>query len=400
MNLISKRHFVNCDIEKNSNKFWIGELYDNPPKVVMRFGRVGSDEQTKDRQFTSLHEAQKFFDDKIKDKSRVKSRRDSYTEIKVIEGSASQTVVVGGKDIESLALSEIQTSSPSVTELIKWLCRVNKHNILNNTTIKYDISEGTFKTPLGVVDKFCLDKARDLLDQIEPFIEKNDFNNKNLISLVNKYVRYIPRDLGSSNIKIQIKDIFRNKSSLEKELGIINSLEASITTPTSTTQRNKTFYTTIYDITNDKESDNVIRIFDNSEIRNIRSVYSINIDSVYNGWINKGSKMPNIWRLLHATNPANALSILRTGLVIPKSYTNGWNHGAGIYFSKNPNKSLQYAYSVDGKRLMFVADVALGRYQNGGSISNTVDSVYVAGEYSEIIVNKTNQVNILYLIEF
>ena len=97
MNLISRRHFVNCDIEKNSNKFWIGELYDNPPKVVMRFGRVGSDEQMKDRQFASLNEAQKFFDDKIKDKSRVKSRRDSYTEIKVIEGTATQTISVGKK---------------------------------------------------------------------------------------------------------------------------------------------------------------------------------------------------------------------------------------------------------------------------------------------------------------
>lgn len=366
----------------------------------MRFGRVGSDEQTKDRQFISLGEAQKFFDDKVKDKSRVKSRRDSYTEIQIIEGSAGKPVNVGNRDVEAIVLSEIQTSSPSVKELIRWLCRVNKHNILTNTTIKYDIAEGTFKTPLGVVDKDCLDRARCLLDQIEPFIKNNDFNNKQLISLVNQYVRYIPRDLGSSNIKIQIKDVFSDKYSLEKELGIIDSLRASISIPINKESPSKLFSTSIYNITQEKECDEVRNIFSGSSIKNIKSIYSINIDSVRSGWINRGSKMNNIWRLLHATNPANALSILRSGLVIPKSYTNGWNHGPGIYFSKNPNKSLQYAHQIDGKRLMFIADVALGNYQRGGYISSKFDSVYVDCEYSEIIIPRTDQVNILYLVEF
>lgn len=397
-NVVSKKHFVCADLEKNSYKFWIGELYDNG-LVRLRYGRVGSNEQVTEKQFNNQYEAQKFFDGKVKDKQKVKSRRDAYTEINVIEETGSITKTVGNHDVADIALKEIQTNTQAAKEFVKWLCKINKHNILTNTTIKYDINDGTFKTPLGVIDKICLDKARALLDQIEPFIERKDFNNKQLTGLVNQYIRYIPRDLGSSNIKIQIKDIFRDKDSLEKELGIIDSLQASITTPVSVEQQNKVFSTKVYDITQDKEADNIRSIFVNSSI-NIRSIYSINIDSVYQGWINRGSKMNNIWRLLHATNPANALSILRSGLVIPKSYTNGWNHGPGIYFSKNPNKSLQYAYSVDGKKLMFVADVALGKYQNGGSISNTVDSVYVAGEYSEIIVNKTNQVNILYLVEF
>lgn len=394
-NLISRRHFVCTDLEKNSNKFWIGELYDNPPKVVMRFGRVGSDEQTKDRSFTSILEAQKFFEDKIKDKSRVKSRRDSYTEIQVIEESAGKPVNVGNRDVEAIALSEIQTSSPSVKDLIKWLCRVNKHNILTNTTIKYDINEGTFKTPLGVVDKNCLEQARLLLDSISVYVQSGDYSNKELVKLVNSYLRYIPQDLGGSNVKINLRNIFPDSGALDKQSGLIDSLSASISSAKVIDgPKTRVFDTVVEEV--DKSSVSKYKPGNNR----INKVYSIAIKSVNDAYNNYGKKKGNVVNAWHGTDAGNALSILRHGLIIPSNYAHGRVYGHGIYMDRSIDHPLHhYSSRVDGKRLVFVTEAALGNYKTTGKASLQDDALWVGGN-SYIIVPRTNQVSLLYLVEF
>lgn len=395
-NIVSKRHFVCADLEKNSNKFWIGELYDNG-LVRLRYGRVGSSEQVTEKQFASQYEAQKFFDGKVKDKQKIKSRRDAYTEINIIEETKAVTQRFGCYDVADIALKEIQTNTQTAKEFVKWLCKINKHNILTNTTIKYDINDGTFKTPLGVIDKICLDKARYLLDQIEPFIERKDFNNKQLISLVNQYLRMIPQDLGGSNIKLRIKDILPDMNAVEKQSGLIDSLNASITTVKPTKEENsKVFETSLFEI---QDLDPIRKYYNRSSPR-IHKAYEIRIQSVIEAFEKEGKKKGNIIRTWHGTDPGNALSILRQGLVIPRNYTNGRSYGHGIYMTEKPDTPLSYAWNKEGKQLMFNLDAALGNPQrHSGSVRPSDDSLYVPGN-GYIIIPRCEQVNILYLVEF
>lgn len=395
--LITKKHFVCADLEKNSNKFWIGELYNNG-LVRFRYGRVGSNEQVTEKQFNNQYEAQKFFDSKVKDKQKVKSRRDAYTEINVIEETGSITKSFGCHDVADIALKEIQTNTQAAQDFVRWLCKINKHNILTNTTIKYDINDGTFKTPLGVIDKICLDKARDLLDQIEPFIERKDFNSKQLTSLVNQYLRMIPQDLGGSNIKLRIKDILPDMNAIEKQSGLIDSLNASISTakPTTTQEINKVFETSLLEV---EDLSDVKKYYNRSSPR-INKAYQVQIKSVQDAFEKRGKRKGNIVRTWHGTDPANALSILRQGLVIPRNYTNGRAYGHGIYMTEKPDTPISYAWEKEGKRLMLHLDTALGNpARHGGHISQNDDSLYVPGN-GYIIIPRCEQVNILYLVEF
>lgn len=394
--LISKRYFVCSDITNNSNKFWIGELYDNS-FVKLRYGRVGSNEQVTEKQFNSQSEAQKFFDGKIRDKQKAKFRRDAYTEINIIEDNKSVSRFIGNKDVADIALNQIQTNTQAAKDFIRYLCKINKHNILTNTTIKYDINDGTFKTPLGVIDKSCLDKARELLDQIEPFIEKKDFDNKQLITLVNQYLRRIPQDLGGSNIKLRIKDILPDINAVEKQSGLIDSLNASISTVKPAQQsESKVFDTSLTEVV---DLDPIKKYYKRSSPR-IHKAYQIQIKSVREAFESRGKNKGNIVKTWHGTDPANALSILRQGLVIPRNYTNGRVYGNGIYMAESPDTPISYAWKKDGKQLMFHLDTALGNpSRHSGRIAESDDSLYVPSN-GYIVIPRTEQVNILYLVEF
>lgn len=63
--------------------------------------------------------------------------------------------------------------------------------------------------------------------------------------------------------------------------------------------------------------------------------------------------------LWHGSANASFPSILRYGLRLPKSASNGWAYGPGIYFADIPSKSLQYCCGLDDC-LLALAEVDLG----------------------------------------
>ena len=113
--------------------------------------------------------------------------------------------------------------------------------------------------------------------------------------------------------------------------------------------------------------------------------------------------------------------LLKSGLIVPKAggsvQITGRMFGDGVYFSDQSTKSLNYSYGFwDGKSrdnncFMFLADVAMGKYHipGGGygmrSIPSGHDSCYAkAGtggvRNNEMIVYRTSQANLRYLVEF
>lgn len=134
-----------------------------------------------------------------------------------------------------------------------------------------------------------------------------------------------------------------------------------------------------------------------------------------------GLKVGGVMELWHGTRAHNLLSILRSGLIIPREngsiHVTGRMFGNGVYFSDQSTKSLNYAAGYwDGKAsedrcFMFLADVAMGRPwhpdRTGASVKPPAgyDSVYARGGKdrvlnNEMIVYRTSQVNLKYLVEF
>lgn len=395
-----KRHFCLTDIAKNSNKYWIIDLQGN--SVITSYGRVGGKGAVETKNFPSDGAAQKYFDGKIKDKQKVKpDRRDCYTEINIVDGDTTTTTSPLKRSLRELALAEIETNSDSCKDLIRYLVDANIHNITSSTTIKYNVADGCFRTPLGVVDKVCIDQAKLLLQQIEKYVLAEEYSS-DLLSVANKYFRLIPQDLGGSHTKIDLKGVFQD---LRQQYTIIEGLEAAVVTEVSSDSVVRTFDSKVELLL--AIPDNVSSSYKGVSQYKLKNVYRVSIQSVIQSYSKYGAAIDNKQLLWHGTNPANILSILKSGLVILPNSANGSRFGRGIYFSDRASMSLGYASestrSGKGTKFMFLSEVALGKvyYGNGSSLSGDYQSRWAEQHQgtSQIIVYKNGQAQILYLVE-
>ena len=103
----------------------------------------------------------------------------------------------------------------------------------------------------------------------------------------------------------------------------------------------------------------------------VKTVYSVDINTVRQAFELDGAKMDNIWELWHGTRVSNLLSILKGGLVIPpasSSHVTGRMFGNGAYASDQSTKALNYAFGAwdsrakDNNCFMFLLDMAMGNY--------------------------------------
>lgn len=408
-NILQKKNFVCSDLTRNNNKFWIITLYDNY-SVKTEWGRLGHSHDELTKSFSSTIAAEKFFNSKIKDKLKVKDgRRDAYTEIDIINNHQVVNSTFQG-DLAELAAQEIETVTPEVKDFVRWLAKANIHNILSSTTIKYNINEGSFSTPLGVIGQKTLNEAKDLLEQISKFTNVND---KNCITTINQYIRRIPQDLGGSATKIQAKHIFGTPDLLQRQLDIIEGLETAITSakPTEKGDNQERIFNTRLDICKDDKTISEIRKKFNrfSNGHRISCVYEVDIKDINDRFMKVGLPVGNIERLWHGTKPQHILSIFKEGLKLPSNRYTGNRFGNGIYFSDRSDMSLGYTQtnSRNGKnyRYMFLSDIARGNiiytYSGGHCVPAGYNSRWMEknSSTSQIIVYNTNQIQLLYLVE-
>ena len=98
----------------------------------------------------------------------------------------------------------------------------------------------------------------------------------------------------------------------------------------------------------------------------VRDVFAIAVPSERAAFDQSTFGRDMVLRLTHGTNNANVRHILHergagSGLRLPRSYTNGWMFGPGIYFANIASKSAQYCRGrANHPRMMFLADVAVG----------------------------------------
>lgn len=402
----------------NNNKYYQLELSGND--VHVEYGRVGSNPQKR-----TYSGGQHTFDKKLNEKLR-KGYVESKVDTEVVEVSTNSQ-----GNIMDIAMKQIKTDIVS-ENLIKKLVKQNIHNITSHTKIKYDIKTGYFKTALGIITKEGVEEAIDLLDDIEHLVvNDNHTNNKNFIKFNEQYFSIIPTIL--PNLR-EFRNLLITKGKIEEQRDICEALIKSLdiiqaekdkinNTDKPKALQEQLFEASVLELTDKKEFQRLDKYF--HESKNKRHGHgAYRIEKIYKVSLGKEEEeyrddLSNQMELFHGTKIANLLSILKSGLLMPKyspGQSTGYMFGQGLYFASQSTKSLNYCDGMywnnsksQDKIYMFIADIAMGNYQIPSSWRSKkpdagYDSYWAKPGQSgiqndEMIVFNNNQIKLKYILE-
>lgn len=430
------RKFVCTDAKNNNNKVWEYEI-DASGALIVRWGRVGNtlQEETK----TTFSRSRD-----VEAKVREKLKK-GYREIKVVGGTGAvdtNPVQTATKDfIKEAARAQLARNSADLVHLVERLVEANKHELFQASggQLNLDLKTGIVSTPIGVVTKDNVIEARRILNTVlSSHVLKKDLDAKPYIENLNSYLMLIPQKVASR--RGWHLDFLTDKADLVQQSTLLDQLEASADLAASRVKDALTgdkngngglathvLFDATLDLVTDRKIIEMVEkkfresINSNHESRNLRPirVYEVHLPKIRSSFQGDGAKLSNIWMLWHGTRMFNVLSILKSGLIIPRSggsfQITGRMFGDGLYFSDQSTKSLNYSYGYwDGRTrdtncFMFLADVAMGKHYTPprptGSLPSGYDSMYAQANKSgvmnnEMIVYRTSQADLRYLIEF
>ena len=421
--VVKEARYVLTNLSANNNKFWNIRLYGDGT-CETHWGRVGESGQRK----TASGFSETAFDSKCREKQGK-----GYQAQKTL-GNAALGKDLASDKLAAVAAAQIETDSPETLKLVAYLARVNVHRILEATTLQYDETTGTFSTPLGVLTAEAIAEARTLIGEIGAFVQKEDWSNDAFVSTLNAYYMLVPQNIGRG--KPDPAKLFPDEESVQKQNGILDSLEASLQTVLTKAQEEKTaepepvvpklFEAKLFLVEDAREIARIRAKYEATrqgmhacQHLEAKRVFRVEIGSMRRAFTEKGKNVGNVQEFWHGTRAGNLLSILKTGFVIPPagaSYCTGRMFGNGVYFSDQSTKSLNYAYGYwsGGKRddscYMLLCDVAMGKSYTPKSYTEKLplagyDSTFARAGHSgvannEMIVYNTDQINPRYLIEF
>jgi poly [ADP-ribose] polymerase len=424
--IIRTEMLVMANVDGNNNKFWKVEQYDDHTVQVTN-GRVGSSGQVQPlKSFPNQDKATRFVESKMGEKKRGGYQVFQGTQTEA--GKSSQSRMA----LEMAASEQIRTQhAEMVSELIKRLIKANIHSILSNTELKYDEDTGVFQTPLGIVTLESIAQARTLLSRLGGYVEVSDFDSAAVKEDVAAYLMLIPQKVGR---KLVVQEVIPDMDAIQKQSSLLDDLESSVTQVTDLKQHEKKeskveipkiFNCEINVVSDASEISSIANFFEATAKRmhasygyKIKTVYEVQIDHMHNAFEIKGKVLGNIMRLWHGTRPGNILSILKSGLIIPRSdapHVCGRMFSDGLYFSDESTKSLNYATgwwagASENQCFMFLADVAMGKVHVPSGPSRKLpakgsDSTFAMAKKSgvqnnEMIVYSTEQATVRYLVEF
>lgn len=425
--IITKQYKLNFfDFNANSNKVWIGKAYSNGTFEAL-WGRVLEGSQLA-RQTKHLG---------------TQSAAESMLEIKRREklGKGYKDTAVVDSDVEikinpSVNLKEIAkkqiigTEDKTTADLIEYLAEVNIHNITSSTSIKYDASNATFSTPLGVLKPDAIVEGRQLLNQIGVFNKNGTLGSDMRIQKVSDYFRLVPKDFGR-----KIPDpagLLSSPHLLQKEFDILNALETAFQS-VQTSEETQIFKTKLVKVphwTDEGKAEfrRVRSLFEKTKNSGhnytsklqLKRLYEVEVENMKTDFDRVSARIGNVRSdLWHGTKASNLLSILKQGLMIPPAsagHCTGRMFGNGIYTSLQSTKALNYATNMwnrsgDANRtFMFLCDVSLGKkfkpvssgtnFPAPGSDSTWVEPNTAGVMNHECIVYHVAQINLRYLCEF
>lgn len=419
-----KDMLIFVDTGNNNNKFYSLELVGN--EVHTKWGRVGNENAQSKISSGGEKEYNKILNSKLK-KGYVKTSINLDVEEELVNSSSNLLDIV---------MEQVQSDEES-KELLKRLVDRNIHNITSNTKIKYDIKSGYFKTPLGIVTEEGVTKAMSLLLDIQKLIENKTFDNTGKSEFISKnelYFIQIPTKISTlrdfNNLLTTTEKVTAQSDICQALLDSIRIIETEKANQKAIVDGSKPIREKIFDISihllKDKnEWKRINDYFEGSKNKQhgghansyfLQNIYHIKLEKEHKEY---RSDLNNQMMLFHGTKVANLLSILKSGLLMPKyspGQATGYLYGQGLYFSKISTKSLNYCdgmywnnASKQDKIYMFIADIAMGNYEvpKGGRNSkpgNGFDSYWAKGGQSgvindEMIVFENNQIKLRYILE-
>lgn len=429
MTTLSKQYQLNYfDPTENSNKVWIGKAFDNG-RFETHFGRVrenGFGMMKSEKNFSSGALAVAELERKRKEKIRK-----GYRDTNVLENSVGETKTARPEDLSRLAVEQITGAEDGTTaELIKYLAEVNIHAITHSTSIKYDASNATFRTPLGVLTPSAIAEARSLLNQIR-LANRVGFVSSHRHNLICDYYRLVPADFG---FRIPpTSSLLETIDQISKQSSILDALETAITVAKPITEGEKIFQCKLTKIPHYTDEgrekfreikavyEKTLNAHHGTSKLVLKRVYEVEIENMKTDFEAAAKALGNVRSdLWHGTKSSNLLSILKNGLIIPPqnaSHCTGRMFGNGIYTSLQSTKALNYATDFwngsgakNQKTFMFLTEVALGKmdtpkmrsgiFPRKGKNSTWVEAGTCRVLNHEAIVYETRQINLKYLCEF
>lgn len=446
MQVIERKLFVCSDALNNNNKFWEYILRDDG-SVIVKYGRVGSTCQEDPPKMMPRTE----LDRKIREKTNGRGKlgtpsyKPPYREITTLTatmptGPSGPSTSASKEAIKEAAKAQLAKHDSALVKLVERLVEANKHELYKASggQLNLDISTGIVSTPVGVITKESVIQARTVLDNISKFVKKSKFDEPDFITELNSYLMLVPQQVGHA--RGWHRNVIADSSALQKQTQLLDQLEASAeladarlkSATTSQVQTSLASTPNIFDAnlsicTDKKAIEKINKMFKESiNSRHVSSnlrpinIYEVDLPKASKAFENDGAKLSNQMLLWHGTRIFNVLSILKSGLLLPKTLSTmqlaGAMFGNGIYFSDQSTKSLNYSYGYwDGKSkdkncFMFLFDIGMGNYYVPKSSYESLpksgyDSTFAQPGKSgimnnEMIVYRLSQARPRYLIEF
>lgn len=434
MSLKDSAMLIFTDAVENNNKFYEVILHDDN-SVVARWGRVGVEGQSK-----TYYGGQSEFNDIIRKKTAKGYVRTQIVSLNNVSKTGQDKMALAeAAKRDMVKVDAKQDKSASVLiKLVERLAEMNRHQIMtaSNGNIKID-ETGLITTPLGLVTASTIGDARELLEKIERFTSKRDYASQKYIDALENYLRLIPQKVPTR--RGWYENFFTSFSSLNAQNSLLDQLEGSLDLyrnkeaelrkkmSEQNGSEEKVFATQLKMV----EDEEIIRKLNRFYLENknakhvsshlkLKNVFELDNQEMRTQFEVAAKKVGNVKMLWHGTRAFNVLSILKNGLIIPRSggsyHITGRMFGNGVYFSDQSTKSLNYSYgywdggSRDSNCFMFVADVAMGKEHIPSSPGNAFpvkgsDSTFAKANKSgvlnnEMIVYDTKQVHLRYLCEF
>ncbi|GFO23256.1 poly [ADP-ribose] polymerase [Plakobranchus ocellatus] len=377
------------NIGHNNNKYYIIQVLKSGPRYYAwnRWGRVGEPGQNAMKgPFNDATAAIKDFEKKFKDKT--KNNWSDRANFQAVKGKYTLLEMAGEGDDEEddIDYSKLQTTDGDVKKTAP--CTLDKSTqdlirLIFDTDMfkaalqKFDLD--TKKMPLGKLSKTQIARGFEVLEELEEAIEKKKGGAK-INELTSKFYTVIPHSFGRS-----IPPPIRTPEELQKKydmLAVLGDIELAQTlqkdkakSKNADAQKEATEphpYDVNYNLLNcdlnvlDKKSsefktlEKYFQATEGSSWRKLKlkDIWSMKRQGEYDRF-SANKKIDNRKLLWHGTNVAVVTAILKTGLrIMPHS---GGRVGRGIYFASEHSKSAGYVSPAQGKGIMFLNEVAIGK---------------------------------------
>ncbi|XP_044593172.1 poly [ADP-ribose] polymerase [Cotesia glomerata] len=278
--------------------------------------------------------------------------------------------------LESEIKSELKKP---VQELIRLIFDIN---IMKKVMKEYELD--TEKMPLGKLSKKQLEKAYQVLTELQELISKGNPERMLLIDASNRFYTLVPHSFG-----VQDPPILETEEAIKGKCEMLDSLlemEIAYNLLSVKTDENqspidahyKQLNTDIDVLERDSEEFKLVETYTKNTHAATHTAYELQIEDVFvikrkgeDKRYKPFAKLPNKKLLWHGSRTTNFAGILSQGLRIapPEAPVTGYMFGKGIYFADMVSKSANYCCtsSQSPTGLLMLCEVALGnmyeRYQ-------------------------------------